>query len=103
MNFYVGTSGYSYPMTYDTSSYYPSYSGYTYPSYSGYYNQGWGGYGYGDTTFRSGFGSGVVSGALGVPNWYGGYGGYGGYYGGSTVQGAVGNYLGREVGRAIFR
>jgi hypothetical protein len=91
------TSGY-YP-SYGTSSYYPSYgSGYSYPSYSGYYNPGWGGYSYGNTTFGQGLQSGVVQGALGVPNWYG----YGGYYGGNTVQGTVGNYLGREIGRAIF-
>ena len=65
--------------------------------YGGYYNPGYSGYGYDNTTFGSGFQSGVVSGALGVPNWYG----YGGYYGGNTVQGTVGNYLGRELGRAI--
>lgn len=104
------SSGYSYP-TYTTSNYYPTYSGYTYPMYSGYYSNagyynpgwGWNGYGYGNDTFRQGFGSGVVSGALGVPNYGYGYGGYGGYWGGNTVQGTVGNYLGREVGRAIFR
>lgn len=48
--------------------------------------------GYG--TFQSGFGSGVVQGALGVPTYY--------PYG-STIQGSYGNSVGRQVGRGIFR
>jgi hypothetical protein len=89
------SSGYSYPTTY-SSGYYsnPSYytSGY-YPNYTGYYNPGWGWSGYGNTTFGEGFQRGVIQGAVGVPNWYGW---------GGTPRGTVGNYLGRELGRAIF-
>ncbi len=49
--------------------------------------------GYG--TVQSGFGSGVVQGALGVPSTGYGYG--------STVGGTVGNYAGQQVGRGLFR
>jgi hypothetical protein len=62
---------------------------------SGYYTQG-GQYvmpaGYG--TFQSGFGSGVVQGALGTPGYY--------PYG-STIQGTIGNYAGQQAGRGLFR
>ncbi|HET6575448.1 MAG TPA: hypothetical protein VFG68_17730 [Fimbriiglobus sp.] len=91
---YPSYSGYTYP-SYGGYSYYPSYGGYSYyPSYGGYSYPGWGG----SNTFGQGLQSGVVQGALGVPNWYG-YGGYGG----SNVQGTVGNYFGRRLGQAIFR
>jgi len=61
--------------------------------YSPYGNNVYG-YPYGSQTLQGGFQSGVMSGALGVPQYYGP---------GTTIGGAVGNYAGSAVGRGLFR
>jgi hypothetical protein len=72
---------------------------YVYPA-GGYYSNGGyvtpaGGYYQGGyNNFQSGFGSGVIQGAFGTPSYV--------PYG-SSVQGAVGNYVGGQVGRGLFR
>jgi len=69
-------------------------SGYS-PYYGGnvYGNNGYG-YSYGSQTYNGGFQNGVMSGALGVPQYNSP---------GTTISGAVGNYAGNAVSRGLFR
>ncbi len=58
-----------------------------------YGNQG---FNSGPQTFSSGFRTGVINSAFGVPQAYG-------YRPGTTVYGAVGNYAGSQLGGTLFR
>lgn len=66
---------------------------YVYPA-GGYYQGGNTVYPAGYGSFEGGFGSGVVQGAFGTPNYV--------PYG-STIGGTIGNYAGQQVGRGLFR
>ena len=84
---YYQGSNYVYP----AGGYYQG-GGYVTPA-GGYYQGGYNNF-VGYNNFQSGFGSGVIQGAFGTPSYV--------PYG-SSVQGAVGNYVGGQVGRGLFR